>query len=335
VTRRHGTAARLRLGAAVAVGIAALALPLVASPYVVDVATLICLYVMLGLGLNIVVGYAGLLDLGYAAFFAIGAYTTAIMMVRYHQPYWATIPVAALLTTASGVVIGTPTLRLRSDYLAIVTLGFGEIVRITATNLDFTGGPDGVWGIPRPAIGSWVLSSGTSLYYLGLVLAACVLVVAYNVAHSRLGRAWLAIREDEIAARAAGINTVVFKLKAYMMGALLGGIGGSFFAIKLTAVDPTSFTFVQSVNILMVVVLGGMGSLPGVVLGAAVIVGLPEVLRAFQTIRVLAFGLGLIIMMLLRPQGLWPSRTGEVARETPPTSPLRQRPLGPREEGVP
>ena len=335
MTGRRHAAARLRLAAAVAVGLLAAGLPLFARAYVVDVATLICLYVMLGLGLNIVVGYAGLLDLGYAAFFAIGAYTTAIMMVRYHQPYWLTIPVAALLTTASGVVIGTPTLRLRSDYLAIVTLGFGEIVRITATNLNFTGGPDGVWGVPRPAIGSWVLSSRTSIYYLGLALAAGTLVIAYNLAHSRLGRAWLAIREDEVAARAAGVNTVLFKLRAYMLGALLGGIGGSFFAVKLTAVDPTSFTFVQSVNILMVVVLGGMGSLPGVVVGAAVIVGLPEVLRAFQSVRVLAFGIGLIILMLLRPQGLWPSRTGEAERETLPESPLGHRAPEPTKEAVP
>jgi branched-chain amino acid transport system permease protein len=335
VTDRRRAAARLRLGAAVAVGGAAAVLPFIANGYVVDVATFICLFVMLGLGLNIVVGYAGLLDLGYAAFFAIGAYTTAIMMKQYHQPYWATIPVAALLTTASGVIIGTPTLRLRSDYLAIVTLGFGEIVRITATNLDFTGGPDGVWGVPRPVIGSWVLSSSRSIYYLGLVLAGATLLIAYNLAHSRLGRAWLAIREDEVAARAAGINTVTFKLRAYMLGALLGGIGGSFFAVKQTAVDPTSFTFVQSVNILMVVVLGGMGSLPGVVIGAAVIVGLPEVLRAFQSVRVLAFGVGLIVLMLLRPQGLWPSAAGEAELETRPDASLAHRPPEPTKEAVP
>ena len=190
--------------------------------------------------------------------------------------------------------------------------------------------------MPRPAIGSWVLSSGTSLYYLGLLLAACVLAVAYNVAHSRLGRAWLAIREDEIAARAAGINTVTFKLRAYMMGALLGGIGGSFFAVKVTAVDPTSFTFVQSVNILMVVVLGGMGSLPGIVLGAAVIVGLPEALRALPD----PSGAGVRHRAdhpdaspsagpVAEPYGREPR--GKPRRPRPG----RRRPLGPREEGAP
>jgi branched-chain amino acid transport system permease protein len=295
----------VRAGAAAAAA-AVLALPWAASAYVVDVGTLVLVYVMLGLGLNMVVGYAGLLDLGYAAFFAIGAYTTAIMMVRYHTGYWATIPVAALLTTVSGAVIGAPTLRMRSDYLAIVTLGFGEIVRITATNLSFTGGPDGVWGIPRPVIGGLVLGSGAALYYLALALATLVLFGTYNLAQSRIGRAWLAIREDEAAARAAGINPVFYKLLAYMSGAFFGGIAGSFFAVKLTAIDPTSFTFVQSVNVLMVVVLGGMGSIPGVILGAVVIVALPEVLRGVEDFRMLAFGLGLIVLMLLRPQGLWP-----------------------------
>ncbi len=311
---RRRQIASIRAGLAIATGLAALVLPLAANAYVTDVATLILIYVMLGLGLNIVVGYAGLLDLGYAAFFAIGAYSSAILTVHHHMSYWLTIPVAACLTTVSGAIIGAPTLRMRSDYLAIVTLGFGEIVRITATNLSFSGGPDGVWGIPRPSIGPVTLSGSAALYYLGLAFAAAVLMLAHNAARSRLGRAWRAVREDEIAARAAGINTVSAKLKAYMLGALLGGVAGSFFAVKLTAIDPTSFTFVQSVNILMVVILGGMGSLPGVVLGAVVIVGLPEVLRAFQTVRMLAFGVGLILLMLLRPQGLWPSRMGTLGR---------------------
>ncbi len=321
--------ASIRAGLAIAAAVAALGLPLAANPYVTDVATLVLVYVMLGLGLNIVVGYAGLLDLGYAAFFAIGAYSSAILMVHHHMSYWLTIPIAACLTTASGAVIGAPTLRMRSDYLAIVTLGFGEIVRITATNLSFSGGPDGVWGIPRPSIGPLVLGSSASLYYLGLAFAAVILILSHNVARSRLGRAWRAVREDEIAARAAGINTVSTKLKAYMLGALLGGTAGSFFAVKLTAIDPTSFTFVQSVNILMVVILGGMGSLPGVVLGAIVIVGLPEALRAFQTVRMLAFGIGLILLMLLRPQGLWPSRIGTLGRVRAARSPgTRSQPTG-------
>jgi branched-chain amino acid transport system permease protein len=293
---------------------AAAVLPLAADAYLVDVATLVLVYIMLGLGLNVVVGFAGLLDLGYAAFFAIGAYTTALLMVNHHLAFWATLPVAGLFTALSGVIIGAPTLRMRSDYLAIVTLGFGEIVRIAATNLTFTGGPEGVYGVPHPMLGAFVFRSPRSLYYLGLVFAAFVLAGTYNLARSRLGRAWLAIREDEAAAQAVGINTVYFKLMAYVLGAVFAGAAGSFFAVKLTAINPSSFTFIQSVTILMVIILGGMGSLPGVMLGAAVIVVLPEVLRAFEQIRMLAFGIGLILLMLLRPQGLWPSRIGQIER---------------------
>jgi branched-chain amino acid transport system ATP-binding protein/branched-chain amino acid transport system permease protein len=309
----HESSAR-RLVLPAAVALVALVLPLVANPYIIDVGTLVLVYVTLGLGLNIVVGYAGLLDLGYAAFFAIGAYTAAILIVRFHVSFWLTLPVSALLTAVSGVIIGGPTLRMRSDYLAIVTLGFGEIVRIAATNLTFTGGPEGVYGIPRPAIGSFVLRSPQALYYLGMAFALVVLVGSYNLGRSRLGRAWLAIREDEVAAQAAGIYPVYFKLMAYVLGAVFASGAGAFFAVKLTAINPSSFTFIQSVTILMVIILGGMGSLPGVVLGAAVIVALPEALRAFSQVRMFAFGLGLIVMMLLRPQGLWPSRIGQIER---------------------
>jgi branched-chain amino acid transport system permease protein len=302
-------------GALIAAVIAvALGLPIAGTPYLIDVGTLVLVYVMLGLGLNVVVGYAGLLDLGYAAFFAIGAYTTAILMDDAHLAFWWTLPAAACFTALSGVVIGTPTLRLRSDYLAIVTLGFGEIVRIAATNLTFTGGPEGLYGIPHPTIGGLVLRSPQALYFLGLAFALVVLAGSYNLARSRLGRAWLAIREDEAAAQAAGIYPVHSKLMAYVLGAVFAGAAGSFFAVKLTAINPSSFTFIQSVTILMVIILGGMGSLPGVVLAAAVIVVLPEVLRAFDQVRMFAFGIGLILLMLVRPQGLWPSRIGQIER---------------------
>ncbi len=298
----------------VAVVLVAIGLPFFGDAYLIDVGTLVLIYVILGLGLNVVVGYAGLLDLGYAAFFAIGAYVTALLMVRYHLGFWVTLPVAAFTTALSGVIIGTPTLRMRSDYLAIVTLGFGEIVRIAATNLTFTGGPEGVYGIPHPTIGTFVLRSPRAMYFLGMAFALLVLVGGYNLARSRLGRAWLAIREDEAAAQAAGIYPVYFKLMAYVLGAVFAGAAGSFFAVKLTAINPSSFTFIQSVTILMVIILGGMGSLPGVILGAAVIVILPEALRAFDQVRMLAFGIGLIVLMLLRPQGLWPSRIGQIER---------------------
>ena len=288
---------------AVAAVLAAIALPIFGNPYLIDVGTQVLIYVMLGLGLNVVVGYAGLLDLGYAAFFAIGAYTTALLMVRYHAAFWPTLPVAALAAALSGVIIGTPTLRMRSDYLAIVTLGFGEIVRIAATNLSFTGGPEGVYGIPHPKIGAFVLRSPQALYVLGMAFVVLVLAGSYNLARSRLGRAWLAIREDEAAAQAAGIYPVYFKLMAYVLGAVFAGAAGSFFAVKLTAINPSSFTFIQSVTILMVIILG-----------AAVIVILPEALRAFDQVRMLAFGIGLILLMLVRPQGLWPSRIGQIER---------------------
>jgi branched-chain amino acid transport system permease protein len=305
---------RYRVALTIAAGFVAVGFPFVSTPYLIDVGTNVLVYVMLGLGLNIVVGYAGLLDLGYAAFFAIGAYTTALLMVRYHVAFWLTLPAASFFTALSGVIIGTPTLRMRSDYLAIVTLGFGEIVRIAATNFTFTGGPEGVYGIPHPTIGAFVLRSPLAMYFLGLAFAVVVLVGGYNLARSRLGRAWLAIREDEAAAQAAGIYPVYFKLMAYVLGAVFAGAAGSFFAVKLTAINPSSFTFIQSVTILMVIILGGMGSLPGVILGATVIVVLPEALRAFDQVRMLAFGIGLIVLMLLRPQGLWPSRIGQIER---------------------
>ncbi len=303
-----------RIALAVGVALLAIGLPFFGTPYLVDVGTLVLVYIMLGLGLNVVVGYAGLLDLGYAAFFAIGAYTTALLMTVYHVTFWLTLPVATFFTALSGVIIGTPTLRMRSDYLAIVTLGFGEIVRIAATNFTFTGGPEGVYGIPHPRIAGLILRTPQSMYWLGMAFAVFVLAGSYNLARSRLGRAWLAIREDEAAAQAAGIYPVYYKLMAYVLGAIFAGAAGSFFAVKLSAINPSSFTFIQSVTILMAVILGGMGSLPGVMLGAAVIVVLPEALRAFDQVRMFAFGIGLIVMMLLRPQGLWPSRIGQIVR---------------------
>ena len=315
-TRSGGSRPLLPTALAAAAVAVAIVLPLFGSSYLIDVGTLVLVYVMLGLGLNVVVGFAGLLDLGYAAFFAIGAYTTAYFMVNNHMSFWLTLPIAACFTAVSGVIIGGPTLRMRSDYLAIVTLGFGEIVRIAATNFTFTGGPEGIYGVPHARIGALVLRTPAHLYFLGIGFALVVLFGSYNLSRSRLGRAWLAIREDEAAAQAAGIHPVYFKLLAYVLGAIFAGAAGSFFAVKLTAINPSSFTFIQSVTILMVIILGGRGSLPGVILGAAVIVILPEVLRAFDQFRMLTFGVGLIVLMLVRPQGLWPSRYGRIeARE--------------------
>ena len=299
--------------AGVALLAAAVALPAVASNYVVDVGLTIATYCILGLGLNIVVGYAGLLDLGYAAFFAIGAYTTALLETLLHFSFWETLPFSLAFAGASGIVIGYPTLRLRSDYLAIVTLGFGEITRIVATNLRITGGPNGIYGIDSPSLFGYEISSPRAVYELGIAFFVLVLVFAIRLGQSRLGRAWTSIREDEDAAEAVGVPTLRVKLLAYVMGALIGGFGGSLFAARFGTIDPTGFTYLQSVTILIVVVLGGRGSIPGVILGAVIVAGLPEMLRFLNLWRIFAFAIGLVILMLLRPQGLWPAPLRRVA----------------------
>jgi len=299
--------------AGVALLAAAVALPAVASNYIVDVGLTIATYSILGLGLNIVVGYAGLLDLGYAAFFAIGAYTTALLETLLHFSFWETLPFSLAFAGASGIVIGYPTLRLRSDYLAIVTLGFGEITRIVATNLSITGGPNGIYGIDSPSLFGYEISSPRAVYELGIAFFVLVLVFAIRLGQSRLGRAWTSIREDEDAAEAVGVPTLRVKLLAYVMGALIGGFGGSLFAARFGTIDPTGFTYLQSVTILIVVVLGGRGSIPGVILGAVIVAGLPEMLRFLNLWRIFAFAIGLVILMLLRPQGLWPAPLRRVA----------------------
>ena len=299
--------------AGVALLAAAVALPAVASNYVVDVGLTIATYSILGLGLNIVVGYAGLLDLGYAAFFAIGAYTTALLETLLHFSFWETLPFSLAFAGVSGIVIGYPTLRLRSDYLAIVTLGFGEITRIVATNLDITGGPNGIYGIESPSLFGYEISSPRAVYELGIAFLVLVLMFAIRLGQSRLGRAWTSIREDEAAAEAVGVPTLQVKMLAYVMGALIGGFAGSLFAARFGTIDPTGFTYLQSVTILIVVVLGGRGSIPGVILGAVIVAGLPELLRFLNLWRIFAFAIGLVILMLLRPQGLWPAPLRRVA----------------------
>ena len=291
-----------------AVVAAAVVLPLVSSDYIIDVAITIVTFAILGLGLNIVVGFAGLLDLGYAAFFAIGAYTTALLETLLHLSFWVTLPASLGLAAISGAVIGYPTLRLRSDYLAIVTLGFGEIIRIIATNLDITGGPNGIYGIAPPALFGFEISSPAAIYGLGCAFLLVVIVFSVRLAASRLGRAWISIREDEAAAEAIGVPTLRVKLLAYMLGAVIGGLGGSLFAARFGAIDPTGFTYLQSITFLIIVVLGGMGSIPGVLLGAIIVGGLPEALRFLALWREFVFAIGLIILMLVRPQGLWPAR---------------------------
>ena len=292
------------------VAAAALVLPyLDASVYTIRIATDALIFVMLAVGLNIVVGFCGLLDLGYAAFFAIGAYTCGILTTKDGWPLPATIPVVVLAAVVGGLVIGGPTLRLRSDYLAIVTLGFGEIIRVTATNLTFTGGPNGLYGIPD--FGDFGLRSDVATYWVTAVVVCVAVLAAGRLGRGRIGRAWRFVREDEDAAEAMGIHTYRVKCAAYIAGAIFGGLAGVLFAAHQTAISPPSFNFLWSVLILMAVVLGGMGSTPGVVIGALVISLLPEVLRGAENWRYLIFGLMLIVIMVFRPQGLIPARTGE------------------------
>jgi branched-chain amino acid transport system permease protein len=284
------------------------------------------LFVLAALGLNIVVGSAGLLDLGYVAFFAIGAYTAALTgnalltNLNFHIPFLLVLFVVAPVVAAIfGVLLGAPTLRLRGDYLAIVTLGFGEIVRISLNNLDaITRGPNGISSIPDPVAAGWSIGegftvggfeiTGNAVYlYLELVLIAFTLAVIYRLNDSRIGRAWVAVREDEVAAAAMGINTTTIKLLAFGAGAWFAGMAGATNAHLITQVSPDSFTFAISVLILAMVVLGGLGNPPGVVLGAIILTYLPEKLREFSDIRFLVFGFALVLMMRFRPEGLLPS----------------------------
>ncbi|MBI5191347.1 MAG: branched-chain amino acid ABC transporter permease [Nitrospirae bacterium] len=280
-------------------------LPFVSSRYTLDIATQTGIYIVLALGLNIVVGQTGLLVLGYVAFYGVGAYTYALLSTGLGVGFWAALPIAAIMAGIFGLMLGAPTLRLRGDYLAVVTLGFGEITRIVLNNWDgLTGGPNGVSGVPRPSVGPFVFTSLTHYYFLVLGMAIVTIFVVMRLNDSRIGRAWIAIREDEIAAEAMGVNTVKLKLLAFALGAVLAGLAGVFYVAKMGFVSPESFNFFESVIILCMVVLGGMGSIPGVVLGAVILYLLPEGLREFQQYRMLIFGAAMVVMMVFRPQGI-------------------------------
>ena len=283
--------------------------PMIFGSYATVILTNALLYVVLALGLNVVVGYAGLLDLGYAAFFAVGAYTVGILTLDFGVNFWLSLPIAVLAAAIAGIIIGGPTLRLRSDYLAIVTLGFGEIVRFSARNLEITGKASGLSGIQQPSIFGYQIRSSLDFYYVFCILAIIAVIVSVRLANSRLGRAWLYVRHDEDAAEAMGINRVKVKLAAYVIGAIYGAIGGAFFAVNLGAISPESFSFTQSVLILMAVILGGMGKIPGVILGAFIVILGPELLRDLGPLRLLVFAVGLLLIMLFRPSGIWPGRS--------------------------
>src|SRR3989442_7793093 len=271
----------------------------------------ICLYATVALGLNVVVGFAGLLDLGYVAFFGIGSYVYAFLASGHfglHLPFFVVVPIVVVATAVSGLLIGAPTLRLRGDYLAIVTLRVGEITYLLLINLDqpvhITRGPSGILRIDPPALAGFTLSRNTEYYYLFLAALALALIASVRLRHSRVGWAWQAIREDELAAKTMGINTTVAKLQAFAMGASFAGVGGSFLASWQRSVFPENFLFTESINILAMVILGGTGNLLGVVVGATLLVTLPEVFRDFQRYRLLVFGFMLMVLMVVRPQRL-------------------------------
>ena len=301
----------------------AVLIPLSLNRYHIDVLTQVGMYVTLALGLNIVVGLAGLLDLGYIAFYAVGAYTYGLLSTRIGLSFWEVLPLGALLAAIFGVLLGIPVLRLRGDYLAIVTLGFGEMIRITLNNWDsFTRGPNGIIGIARPKIWGFTFSSPIHYYYLILAIVLLTIFVVDRLNRSRIGRAWTAMRDDEVAAEAMGIDLMKTKLLAFALGATWAGFAGVFFACKMAFISPESFTFFESVIILCMVVLGGMGSVPGVILGAALLVILPEMMRQFALYRMLIFGGAMVVMMVLRPQGLIasPRRAIALRREDQPRS---------------
>ncbi len=320
----------------------------VADRRLLDVAILVVTYIMLGWGLNIVVGLAGLLDLGYVAFYAVGAYSYALLAMHFDLGFWICLPFAGVMAAFAGILLGFPVLRLRGDYLAIVTLGFGEMVRVILLNwYEFTRGPDGISGIPRPTFFGLPFTrrppEGTQsfheffgltfspldriifLYYLILVLALITNFFTLRIRKLPVGRAWEALREDEIACRSIGINPRNTKLTAFSIGAMFGGFGGSFFATRQGFISPESFTFIESAIILAIVVLGGFGSQIGVVLAAILLIGLPEFFRELQQYRMLAFGAAMVTIMVWRPSGLLAHRE--------PT--IRLYPHGPPEKEKP
>ncbi|WP_374681649.1 ABC transporter ATP-binding protein [Accumulibacter sp.] len=330
--------------AVVLIGVVLLAVPFVAAlggQAWVRIANFAILYIFLALGLNIVVGYAGLLDLGYVAFYAVGAYVYALLASPHfglHLPFWVILPLGAAIACIFGMLLGAPTLKLRGDYLAIVTLGFGEIIRIFLNNLNapinVTNGAQGITLIDPIRIGDFSFADTTTIfgldisgpqkyYFLLVALAIMVIIVNIRLQNSRVGRAWQAIREDEVAAKACGINTRNIKLLAFAMGASFGGVAGGVFSAMQGFVSPESFSLMESITILAMVVLGGMGHIPGVILGAILLTALPEVLRYGieplqdalfgrmiidpESLRMLIFGLSMVLVMRFRPAGLWPS----------------------------
>lgn len=307
----------------VSVGVVLIVAPQVLGQYWNYTLGTVGIYIILGLGLNIVVGLAGILNLGYVAFFAIGAYSVALLtspeIHGIRMDFWLALLIGVVLATVTGVLLCIPVLRTRGDYLAIVTLGFGEIIRILAKSdvlTSFTGGPKGVRNVGGPSL--FGISLHNELYFMYIIIIGVLLAVyiTYRLYHSRVGRAWMAMREDEDVAQAVGIHTMKYKILAFAVGAALAGLGGGIAASRNRFIGPEDLTLLVSINVLCLVIIGGMGSIPGVIVGALVLKGLPEMLRELDDYRFLVFGALLIVMMILRPQGLWPSaKVGAVFAE--------------------
>ena len=308
LSRRLTEEPRFYIPALIAVAVFALVFPFIFSIYQINIMVTALMYVVLGLGLNIVIGLAGLLDLGYVAFYAAGAYSYALLNYHFGLGFWAALPIGAVIGFIFGILLGFPVLRLRGDYLAIVTLGFGEIIRLVLENWNqFSLGPSGIANIPRPAFFGIQFSLHAAtiyLYFLMIALTLFTIFVVNRLQNSRIGRAWIALREDEIACQAMGIDKTKTKLTAFALGATWAGMVGVIFAAKTTFINPASFTFMESAMILSIVVLGGMGSIMGVIIGAFVLILMPEYLRAFSDYRMLIFGAIMVIMMVFRPQGI-------------------------------
>lgn len=311
------------------------------NPYHLDIVTTALLYALLALGLNLIVGLTGLLHLGYAAFFAIGAYTYGLLNLHAGWPFWLGCLPAAVFSGLCGVALGVPALRVRGDYLAIVTLGFGEIVRIAFTNLEqWTGGPNGLLGIAHPSF--WLPGRGwfdfgvrsAPYYYLVALTTLAVAAACVRLSYSRVGRAWIAIRDDEVAASCVGIPVLQLKLVAQACGGAIAGLAGAIFAAKQGTITPDSFDFILSVMVLAMVVLGGLGSVRGAVVAALLLGSLPELLRGFEQYRMLLFGLSMILIIRMRPQGLFgrsldsPLLSADGSLGVPPHGVARGAPLG-------
>ncbi len=312
----------IRIGTIIFLFIIAIFLPEILGGYLSEILVTVAIFTVMGFGLNIVVGFAGLLDLGYVAFFAIGAYTMGVLtsttlpqttkLAGFGWSFWQALPFAVGVAVLWGIVLGIPVLRMRGDYLAIVTLGFGEIIRVLALSNFLQpkiGGAQGILGIAKPYVFGFELKSSQELYYLVVLAAVLAAFVSWRLRDSRAGRSWMAMREDEDVAEAMGINLIKTKLLAFAAGGAFSGLAGAIFAAKLTSIYPHSFNLLISINVLSLIIVGGVGSLPGVVIGALALVGLPELLREFSEFRMLIFGALLVTMMLVKPEGFWPATT--------------------------